>query len=78
MSIFMYKCPNCGMRFDVQHSMDEVLEVKCPKCDEISVRDLSCGFQKMEKLSSGKVVKEFIEETKKELAEIKKTRKFET
>jgi putative FmdB family regulatory protein len=71
MSIFAYICPSCQNAFDVQHGLNESPETCCPKCGGQAEKDFCGTFQKVEKMP-GKTVRDFIEETRKEMQEDRK------
>ena len=81
MPVYVYKCKRCEEVFEEKHGMSESVE-KCVKCSSAKIfRVPSFGFAKgpshLQSAPPGKVVNEFIEETKKEIKLEKKRLKEE-
>ena len=71
MPVYVYRCKKCDEVFEEKHGMSESAE-KCTSCSSTKIfRVPSFGFAKAPPLSRsskpGKIVKDFIEETRKEV-----------
>ena len=69
---YNYRCSDCKEDFEVYHSMFEPLE-ECVVCGSSSVvKQLSDFYSTVETSKAGTIVKDFIEETKKEVSRDKR------
>ena len=71
---YTYRCDVCGNSFEVSHSISEKL-TDCECGEEGSLKRIpSLPFRasvKINKQKAGEIVKEFIEDTKKEVKQVK-------
>ena len=68
---YSYKCQKCNEIFDVAHSIKEKL-TDCPHCEaKSSLKKFFGEITTIQSKNSGKIVKAFIEDTKKELKDEK-------
>ena len=64
---YNYRCSGCGEGFELYHSMFEIID-RCILCESLDVeRKPWLSFTTVKKNSSGRLVKEFIENAKKEI-----------
>ncbi len=68
---YNYKCFACNKEFEVRHSMTESIE-SCTFCQEKNVKKIpSLNFSVGKASSAGKLVKEYIEDTKRQVSDEK-------
>ena len=64
---YSYSCSGCGKDFELHHSMFETVD-KCIACESFEVeRKPLLSFTTTKKNNSGQLVKDFIENTKKDV-----------
>lgn len=69
---YNYSCSECGNDFEVYHSMFETIE-RCTVCGALEItRKPSSFFASANPSKAGALVKEHIEETKREVREEKR------
>ena len=77
MPTYAYRCAGCDKQFEKFHSMSETLE-ECVLCNSPKIKKVWNGGINLKKNKNfgsqapGKIVRQYIEDTKKEVSEDKK------
>jgi hypothetical protein len=77
---YCYACKKCKLNFEVRHSMSYE-DQKCIFCESKEIFKIPSLLEKKPKIKSskpGKVVEEYIEDTKKQIKKEKNNMKLET
>lgn len=79
MPVYCYKCRECKYEFEIRHSMKESCS-SCPECKSEEIFKVP-SIQQLKKTSAvkkpGKIVDQFIQDTKKEITLEKRRMKRE-
>mgnify|MGYP001229167601 CR=1 FL=1 len=80
MPIYCYSCSKCQHKFEIKHSMnfDEQLCIKCGSKEVFKIPSLSVYKSNFKKNKPGKIVDEYIENTKMDIKKEKENIKKET